>query len=117
MTKKPAHGPEAQKPKPRLQPGTWGATTLHGMNDRRLRGRHWRVLHCISSHADGAGYAWPSQELVSKETGDCRRIVNEVVKQLVNWGYIIIESKERRKGRWAKITYRVVRMKLTLDPP
>ena len=123
-TKKPAHGPAAaggdaddQKPRPRLEPDTWGALTRHCLNDDRLKARELRVLHCISCHADAGGYAWPSQDLIAEETSLHRVTVTLAIKQLLKLGYLVLVSSKRRRGRWASNSYRVVRLKRTLEPP
>ncbi len=106
-----------QKDQPRLEPNTWGALTRHVINDNRLKAREIRVLHCISCHAGTDGYAWPSQELIARETDLARQTVSLAIKQLLELEYLVLVSKERRHGRWASNSYRVVRLKPTIKPP
>ncbi len=91
--------------------------TRHVINDNRLKAREIRVLHCISCHAGTDGSAWPSQELIARETDLARQTVTLAIKQLLELEYLVLVSKERRHGRWASNSYRVVRLKPTIKPP
>ena len=98
-------------PPPRLKPRTYAAVPAHAMTDDRLKPSDWRVLTCISWHADPDGYAWPAQDLIALETRLHRVTVNEAVRRLKGLGYIVIVPGKRRHGHWPANGYRVVRFK------
>ena len=83
------------------------------VEDIRVHGLH----EPIWLHQDGRSYAWPSQELIAEETSLHRVTVTAAIKQLLNLGYLVLVSSKRRRGRWASNSYRVVRLKRTLEPP
>ena len=98
---------------PQLVPRTWAATPAQAMQDGRLKGADWRVLTCISWHADAKGYAWPSQEEIARVTGLTRPTVGKSVSRLRRFGYLEVIKRERRHGHWPHSSYRVIRRKPT----
>ncbi len=108
-----------QKAQRRLKPKTYAAVPAQAMNDDRLKPCEWRVLACVSWHADPDGYAWPSQELIARETRLHRVTVNKATQQLRTLGYLVIMPRKRRHGHWRANGYRVVRLKpqIPADPP
>ena len=63
-----------------------------------IKARELRVLICITWHADSAGYAWPSQELIARETRLARQTVSEAIKQLQKLGCIMIMNQRRLRA-------------------
>ena len=104
-----------QEVRSRLSPRTFAAVPAQAMNDDRLKSREWRVLVCISWHANANGLAWPSQDLIADETGLNRSTVNRAVTRLAKLGYLVPEKRKRRHGHWPANTYKVVRVK-PMDP-
>ena len=94
---------------PRLQPRTYAATPAQAMQDKRLKGADWRVLTCVSWHANTSGYAWPSQEMVAAVTGLARPAVGKSISRLRRFGYLEIIKRDRQRGQWPHNCYRVIR--------
>ena len=100
-----------QSEAPQLVPRTWAATPAQAMQDARLKGADWRVLACISWHANAKGYAWPSQEEIAAVTGLARPTVGKSISCLRRFGYLEIIKRDRRRGHWPHSAYRVIRRK------
>ena len=115
-TKKHGADDADQKPRPRLEPGTFAVVSDHVTDGPRLKHSEWCVYIGICAHADTEGYAWPSQELIAQERGLHRSTVTRAIKRLAEVGHIIIVERKRRGGRWASNSYRVIRLARKVPP-
>ena len=60
----------------------YGRISETAVRCRELSGADWRVLTCISVHADASGRAWPSMETIAEMTGVRRQDVPRVIHRL-----------------------------------
>ena len=65
------------------------------------------LLLVLGNYADEDGYCWPSQKTLSKGTEQSIDTVRRNANRLKTDGFIDIEQKPRRGGRWPKLAYKL----------
>lgn len=57
--------------------------TEHVIRCRELLASDWRVLGCLSLHADASGRSWPSMEAIAEMAGIRRQDVPRTIRRLM----------------------------------
>jgi hypothetical protein len=66
------------------------------------------LLLVLGNYADEDGYCWPSQKTLSKGTEQSVDTVRRNANRLQADGFIAIEQRPRRGGRWPKLAYKLL---------
>lgn len=81
-----------------------------GFRDRflaELKGSPLAVFLCLALHLDQDYRAWPSVEIIAKETGYDRRTVSRALEKLVDKELIIINRRRSESQMFANNRYKV----------
>ena len=86
----------------------YSITPADAWEDQRLTPLQCRLLGLIGAYLGKDYTAWPSQTTLAEKLGVTRKAVNEGVKALVGYGYLIVEKRHREDGGQTSNFYRVV---------
>ena len=80
----------------------YGRISETAVRCRELSGADWRVLTCISVHADASGRAWPSMEAIAEMTGVRTQDLSRTIRRLMR---LVDLQCERGGGRGRRNVY------------
>ena len=78
--------------------GRFAITPARAVEDHRLGDAAYRVLACLGTYANKDGWCWPSMPTLADRLGITRQAVQRSIRQLVEIGYLEVESRRRPDG-------------------
>ncbi len=88
--------------------GRFAIVPAQAVEDRRIGNAAFRVLACLGTYADKAGWCWPSAKTIGARLDLSRTTVIEHIKALAKLGYLEVHQNQRQDGGAAPNAYRLL---------
>jgi len=88
--------------------GRFAIVPAQAVEDRRIGNAAFRVLACLGTYADRAGWCWPSAKTIGARLELSRTTVIDHIKALAKLGYLEIHQNRRKDGGAATNAYRLL---------